>query len=375
MDRVFKISLENTLTYEIKRVTNIFDENNPALGNHIKTHKAYCLIDRKLINEYLAAKAYFSRNGIEAYHFLIDASEKSKDLQTVIDFTSFCFKNGIGRRDSIIAIGGGIVCDLAGMSANLIRRGTPCIKIPTTLLGIIDASVGVKNGINYAGCKNSLGTFYLPDVVFIDLDFLDTLPLCEIKNGLIEMIKIISLKDNDSWHLLKRNIHNFLLKKIDADVIELIDRSIYFMLEELRDNLFEENLYRVVDYGHEFGHLIEVLTNFEISHGEAVGIGMRLSNNLAYVQGLMDKSHYEDFVSVLDSLNMPSWHSALTCQQLFDKKEVVTKHKGGNFSIVALRKIGDPFFLSDFSFSEFEYACNDLVAKDELALSKASTHY
>ncbi|MDB5128462.1 ROK family protein [Mucilaginibacter sp.] len=351
------MSFESLITYEIKRVSNLFDITNPALSDYIKTKKTFCIIDQNLADYASSLKVYFQKNDIEAHYFFVEVSEKNKNIQSIIDFTAFCFKHEIGRRDPIIAFGGGIVCDLGGMSANLLRRGTPCIKIPTTLCGMIDAGVGIKNGVNYADSKNSLGTFYPPTVVFIDLKFLKTLSEKEIKNGLVEMIKIIALKDKGTWSLLKRNINKFIDKDFDLEVVELIDRSIAFMTEELSTNLLEDNLYRIVDYGHEFGHLIEIITDFELSHGEAVGIGMRLSNNMAYSRGLMNVKDYEDFNGVFDKLNLPYWHKSLSCQKLYAKREAISRHKGGNFSIVALYKIGDPFFIKTMSFTDMEYAC------------------
>jgi 3-dehydroquinate synthetase/predicted NBD/HSP70 family sugar kinase len=360
MERVFKMSFESLITYQIKRVSDLFDVTNPALADYIKTKKAFCMVDKNLADQSSSLKAYFQTNDIEAHYFFVDVSEKNKNIQSIIDFTSFCFKHEIGRRDPVIAFGGGIVCDLVGMSANLLRRGTPCIKIPTTLCGIIDAGVGIKNGVNYAGCKNSLGTFYPPMVVFIDLEFLSTLPEKDMKNGLVEMIKIVALKDRATWSLLKKNINKLIVKDFDLEVVELIDRSIAFMIEELRENLLEDNLYRIVDYGHEFGHLIEVITDYELSHGESVGIGMRLSNNIAYRQGLMDANDHKDFNELFNKLNLPYWHESLSCQKLYAKRDGINRHKGGDFSIVALHKIGDPFFIKTMSLTDLEHACSTL---------------
>lgn len=377
MERVFKMVFESLITYEIKRVSNLFDVANPALSGHIKTRKAFCIIDQNLAEYAVLLKQYFEKNDIEAYYFFVKVSEKNKSLQSIIDFTTFCFQHEIGRRDPIIAFGGGITCDLGGMAANLLRRGTPCIKIPTTLCGVIDAAVGVKNGVNYADSKNSLGTFYPPEVVFIDLEFLKTLPVKEIKNGLVEMIKIIALKDRDTWNLLKRNIDRFLTKDFNSEVVELIDRSIAFMTEELSSNLLEDSLYRIVDYGHEFGHLIEIITDFELSHGEAVAIGMRLSNHLAYSAGLMDANDHTDFNELVNKLNLPHWHKALSCQKLYTKREAISRHKGGQFSIVALHQIGSPFFMKELNLADMEYACGvmDVLEQDHYSVNHYSAAF
>lgn len=367
MDQVFKMSFESLLTYDVKRISNVFAANNPALADYIQTKKAFCIIDQKLLDYTPALKYYFQKNNIDAHYYYVDASEKSKSIESIMDFTAFCLHHKIGRRDSVVAFGGGIVCDLGGMSASLLRRGIPCIKIPTTLLGIIDAAIGIKNGVNYANGKNSLGTFCPPKAVLIDLSFLATLPEKEMKNGLVEMIKIFALKDKDTWDLLKRNIDKFIDKDFDNEVIELIDRSIAFMMDDLSTNLLETELERVVDYGHEFGHLIEIVSDFELSHGEAVAIGMQLSNCLAYRQGAIDIQHYEDVSGVIDKLELPHWHESLSPQILYDKIDIIAGHKGGNFSIVALQEIGNPYFIKSINFADLEYACN--------VASKTEQHY
>ncbi|RZK03275.1 MAG: hypothetical protein EOO43_23115, partial [Flavobacterium sp.] len=172
------------------------------------------------------------------------------------------------------------------------------------------------------------------------------------------MIKIIALKDLDTWGLLKKNIDKFLSKDFDLEVVELIDKSIAYMTEELSTNLYENNLYRIVDYGHEFGHLIEIMTEFQLSHGEAVGIGMRLSNHIAYKNGHMNLTDYTDFNELFKKLDLPYWHDSLSFQNLFAKRDSISRHKGGDFSIVALHKIGDPYYIETISMEDMKYACN-----------------
>lgn len=194
----------------------------------------------------------------------------------------------------------------------------------------------------------------------MDLSFLKHLPDKEIKNGMVEMIKIIALKDLKSWKVFKKNIYNLLTNSLNAEVTYLIDQSILLMIEELSPNLFEKNLSRIVDYGHEFGHIIETLTNYELSHGEAVGIGMLLSNLISYNKGLMDKNDFIDFLETYQKLNFPLWHSRLSAENLYSKVDAISRHKGGEFSIVALEKISKPIFINSISFSEIILAADFL---------------
>jgi len=354
MDRTFILTFTNHIRYEIKRCTHIFDVSNPDLRDCIITKRVFCLLDNGVEHHTGALDRYFQVNNIEAHYYYLTPSEEKKNLESIREFASFCFDQKISRLDSIIGFGGGIICDLAGLSANLIRRGTPCIKIPTTLLGIIDASIGVKTGINYHQCKNSLGTYSPPKAVLIDLIFLKSLAEKEIKNGLVEMIKIISLKDKMVWLLLKESLEQILLKDLNEQVIDLIDNSISFMIEELSSNLFENDLNRIVDFGHEFGHLIETISNYKLSHGQAVGIGMMMSNIIALNKGLMICEDFEDFKAVFLNVKFPCWHESLSAEKLYAKIDSITRHKGDVFSIVALKEIGHPIFIHDIAFADLK---------------------
>jgi len=357
MGMILNLASIEAINYDIRIITDLFNTQNEFLNNHIINKRAFCIVDLNVSKLYKEKwENYFLHYNIQAYCYTVESSEKIKNISTVTDFINFCFGLNISRKDSIICIGGGIVCDIGGFSASLIRRGTPCIKIPTTLIGIIDASIGVKNGVNFSNIKNSIGGYSAPSVVFCDLFFLKTLSINQIKFGLVEMIKIIALKDVDTWELLKKNVHSFYEVKINDVVIELIRRSILFMIEELRDNLYEQKLERIVDYGHEFGHQIEVITEYQLSHGESVGIGMIISNIIARNNKLITGTAFDDFYTFYSQLNLPLWHKKLNADLLYESKDSIRRHKNGKVSLVSIRKIGQPIFIEDFNYADIQKA-------------------
>jgi len=370
-----KITLKanHLITYNVIKVRGVFDPNNKELADAIGNKKCFCLIDEKVETHFgKEIKAYFKSRNIEFQSYIIDVSEQGKNINTIIDILNFCYDNQISRRDYILCIGGGIVCDLGGFAANLLRRGTPYIKIPTTLIGVIDAAIGVKTAVNFKEKKNSIGTYYSPDIVFYDTSLLTTLPDNEIKYGLVEMIKIIAIKDVARWEKLKQNIHSFypFLEEKNENIDELIHHSIKYMLEELQPNLFEKKLQRIVDYGHEFAHPMESVTDYQLTHGEAVAGGMLISNAIAFRQGIMDKEDYQDFKNLLIKLAIPIWHEKITLDFLKSVTEMIKLHKDGRIDLVVLEKIGTPTFLNEIRPGSLEFAYTQLLETYNQSLKK-----
>jgi 3-dehydroquinate synthase len=168
---------------------------------------------------------------------------------------------GLVRRDEpVIAVGGGVLLDIAGLAANLYRRGVPYIRVPTTLVGLVDASVGAKTGINFEDRRNRLGTYYPPVAAYLDKSFLATLDTIEISSGLGEILKLAVIKDCRLFELLEQFGAELVDTKFAgvACADEVINRATTGMMDELQPNLWEKNLERVVDFGHSFSPNIEM---------------------------------------------------------------------------------------------------------------------
>ncbi|MEM9921206.1 MAG: iron-containing alcohol dehydrogenase [Bacteroidota bacterium] len=358
------------IAYDVIKVKRIFNPSNSILANAIGKKKCFCIIDEKVMSFFgEQITSYFEANNITFYTYQVSVSEQAKNIDTIIQLLNFCYDNQISRRDYILCIGGGIVCDLGGFAANLLRRSTPCIKIPTTLIGVVDAAIGVKTAVNFKEKKNSIGTYYSPDIVFYDTALLTTLPENEIKYGLVEMIKIIAIKDAGLWEKLKAVIHTFypFPQQQNDRIDELIDYAIKYMLEELQPNIFEKKLQRIVDYGHEFAHPIEVVTDYELTHGEAVATGMLISNAIAYKQGIMYQKDYEDFKNVIIALALPLWHNKITLDFLKSVPEKIKLHKDGRIDLVVLERVGTPHFLNDVHNESIEFAYKELLEAHQLS--------
>jgi len=225
------------------------------------------------------------------------------------------------RTEPVLAIGGGVCLDVVGCAASLFRRRTPYIRVPTTALSYVDASVGAKNGVNFAGSKNRLGTYVPPCAVFLDPSFFATQEHREVSNSLGEMCKMAFMKSPELYELLEKHgsrlaAEKFARRSEDDDVpSKVLQLSIETMLEELAPNLWEHSLDRLVDFGHATGQDLEMAalgTEHELMHGEAVATDMALMTVLAQHIGLLTVEERDRTLNVLRGCQVPVWSPVFT---------------------------------------------------------------
>ncbi len=195
--------------------------------------------------------------------------ERNKNLRTCDRIASRLSDHGLDRKSMIVALGGGVVGDVAGFVASIFKRGIEYVQAPTTLLAQVDSSLGGKTGVDTEWGKNQLGTFYQPKTVLVDTSTLDTLPDSEIINGLAEMVKSGIIADKNLFHSLEQ------LDSFDArSLAKLIPQTCRIKAQVVESDELEENLRSVLNYGHTIGHALEASSNYRLSHGKAVILGM-----------------------------------------------------------------------------------------------------
>merc|ERR1712056_100747 len=229
-------------------------------------------------------QAYLKARGVEHEILVLPMNEDNKSMETALKVAKKMKLFNIDRRtEPVIAIGGGVCLDVVGLAASLFRRRTPYIRIPTTALAYVDASVGAKNGCNFLGSKNRLGTYVPPVATLLDSSFFETQQRREVSNSLGEMAKMAIMKSEELFHLLEKHghgliEHRFAPQDASANVPARVLRlSIETMLEELAPNLWEHSLDRLVDFGHVVGQNLEMSalgTDDELKHGESVAVDM-----------------------------------------------------------------------------------------------------
>ena len=230
-------------------------------------------------------------------HFSFPAGEVSKNSQNYINILNWLCENKLTRTDIIVALGGGVVGDIAGFAAATYLRGIPFIQIPTTLLAMVDSSVGGKTGIDLPAGKNLAGAFYQPSLVLCDPQFLNTLQEDVFKDGLAEVIKYGMLGSKTILKLLQGISHQDNLP-LHKDLGEIIKLCISIKRDIVQRDEFDTGDRMLLNLGHTIGHAIEKLSNFKISHGFAVAIGMAIDTRAAFKKNLCPK----ECIIILDEL-------------------------------------------------------------------------
>ena len=224
--------------------------------------------------------------------FFVKATEENKNINTVNLILDQLFSNGLNRKDIIIAIGGGLTLDIAAYCASIYKRGCLLYFIPTTLIGMIDAAIGGKTGVNYKNLKNQIGSFYPAHKVIIDFDLLKSLPEREIRNGYAELIKMMII--------FEREFFNKDFNYIRDNLLEYIKKAINYKACVCAKDLTDKNERQLLNLGHSFAHLLETVSNFRLSHGEAVAKGLYLALKFSYQKNVLSEIMYRKILTYIN---------------------------------------------------------------------------
>jgi 3-dehydroquinate synthase len=243
--------------------------------------------------------------GIHAELIQFPGGEAGKTLLTVADLASGLAKKGFGRKDGLIALGGGVTGDITGFLAATYMRGIPFVQIPTTLLAQVDSSVGGKTGVDIPEGKNLVGAFYQPKAVYIDMQVLSTLPREELLSGLAEVIKYGIIRDLEFLNFLEDNHQKIL--DLDLEIIgKMIHTCCAIKAEIVAADEREADLRRILNFGHTIGHAVEAASDFSILHGNAVAIGMVAAARISAAKGLLSNDEVERIRSIIAAFGLPT---------------------------------------------------------------------
>ena len=314
-----------------------------------RRHRAVAIVDRGVAAAWpgLCAQieAYAARHAtrleLAAPPWTIPGGERAKDEAVLADTVGRLAALRIDRHSFVIAIGGGAVLDVVGYAAATLHRGVRLVRLPTTVLGQNDAGVGVKNGINAFGAKNFLGTFAAPFAVIDDSSFLATLDPRDRAAGMAEAVKVAVIRDPVFFEWLVD--HAAALAAFELTPVErMIRRCAELHLAHIAGagDPFESGNARPLDFGHWAAHKLELLTDHELRHGEAVAIGMVLDARYSVEAGLLDPAAFGSLVALLERLRLPVWHDALRDPALLDGLVEFREHLGGELTITLLSGLG-----------------------------------
>ncbi|MFJ9055569.1 ROK family protein [Streptomyces sp. NPDC102409] len=293
----------------------------------------------------------------------VAAGEASKDWATLKNILRVFESTGVSRNQHpIVALGGGAVLDAVGLAAGLYRRGVPYVRVPTSLVGLIDASVGAKVAINLFGHKNRVGLFYTPKSVILDVAFLQTLPPRFMISGLAEMIKIAVVAETELFDLLEHHsacLTDPVFYRTEPG-LGLVARAADAMMSSLEGNLWESKLERSVDFGHSLTQVLETISP-PMTHGEAVAVDMALSLEIGRARGITASHLADRIIRMIRVTGLPVHSPHASVDQLMGALKEAASHRGGRQRLPLIRGIGGPpVFVSDIKRGELMEAWDRL---------------
>ena len=370
MDRSSRWTMAATkeISYEIVETVDLFNPLNPDLvlqpgGGDTGLTRLVVLDDA--VEQLFGAKIrhYFAANAIQVDYLVLSSGDENKTLDSVLRVASRLNEIGTSRVGNLpIGIGGGVLQDIVGMATSLYRRGIGYVRVPTTLLGQIDGSVSAKTGVNFEGFRNRLGTFSPPPRTLIDRGLIATLPMRQVSSGLGEALKMALIKDARLFELLEAYGPQLVAERLQDPGFkgssvppgqEVMRRAIAGMAEELQKNLWEEDLRRIVDYGHTFSPIVEMRALPELLHGEAVAMGCVFCGILAANRGLLSRTDLDRIVATARGLGLSPSHPLFgDADLLIEGFADTVRHRGGEQHLALLSGIGQTVFVNDLTDAE-----------------------
>ena len=276
---------------------------------------------------------------------LLPDGEEHKNLKSLATIYDHLISERFERKSCVLALGGGVIGDLAGFAAATYLRGVPYVQVPTTLLAHVDSSVGGKTGVNHENGKNLIGAFYQPKLVLIDVAVLKTLPRRELVAGLAEVIKYGIIHDPDLFHLLEQKVGKLI--DLDRELLAQVIATCCAIKARVVEADEREDDYRaVLNFGHTIGHALEAVTGYgQLLHGEGVAVGMVKAVALSVQQGFCDKASFNRVVALVRKAGLPvEIPPGVSSQNLIQAMEVDKKVAGGKIKFIMCEGIGKTRF-------------------------------
>ncbi|BDX34948.1 hypothetical protein TUM20985_54950 [Mycobacterium antarcticum] len=362
-DRTFHVTGYEKIEYSLVYVEGVFAIDNTDLADSYRPYgRALMVVDDTVYEIYgEQIRAYFDYHDIALTVIPVQIRETAKSLDTferiVGEFDAF----GLVRTEPVLVVGGGLTTDVAGFACASYRRNTPYIRIPTTLIGLIDASVSIKVAVNYGKHKNRLGAYHASQKVLLDFSFLKTLPEDQVRNGMAELIKIAVVGNAGIFELLEEHGAQLLQTRfghldgtpeLRAVGERVTHQAIATMLELEAPNLHEIDLDRVIAFGHTWSPTLELTPSVPFFHGHAINIDMALSTTLAEKRGHITVADRDRVHGVMSSLGLALDSEYLTPELLDSATSSILKTRDGLLRAAIPNPIGHCRFLNDVTTGE-----------------------
>lgn len=348
MTRTLRVELGDN-SYPLIVGTGLLNRVGELLTPHTKSNKILIVSDTFVKASYMSVVLKsLESTGLDVSTVEVPVGEESKSLTQFSRIQDSLVAHQLDRGSTLIALGGGVIGDLAGFAAAVYMRGIPYVQIPTTLQAQVDASVGGKTAINHPKGKNLIGAFHQPKLVLIDVDTLSTLPERDLRSGLIEVIKMGVIRDESLFEMVEENL-DAILNLDDIVLTEIISQACINKAEIVAKDEKESGLRMVLNYGHTFGHALEALTHYNrYRHGEAVSIGMNCAAQLAVNLGMFSDTDFQRQCALLKRAKLPiAFPPDLTVEALCDAMYLDKKTLGGKLRLILPTRIGEVVIRDD----------------------------
>jgi 3-dehydroquinate synthase len=348
MTKTLRVELGDN-SYPLVVGTGLLNSVGELLIPHTKSNKVLIVSDAFVKTRYMPVVLKSLKDaGLDVRTIEVPVGEESKSLVQFSRIQDSLVEHQLDRGSMLIALGGGVIGDLAGFAAAVYMRGIPYVQIPTTLQAQVDASVGGKTAINHPKGKNLIGAFHQPKLVVIDVDTLKTLPQRDIRAGLIEVIKMGVIRDEPLFERVEENLEA-ILNLDDTTLIEIISQACVNKAEIVAKDEKESRLRMVLNYGHTFGHALEAMTHYNrYRHGEAVSIGMNCAAQLATNLRMFSETDFQRQRALLKRAKLPiTFPTDLTPEALCDAMYLDKKTLGGKLRLILPTRIGEVVIRDD----------------------------
>jgi 3-dehydroquinate synthase len=366
-DCAFHIEGYEKIDFSLLYVNGAFKIGNPEIAeSYAPFRRCLMVIDQTVYGLYRQQIVrYFAHYQIDLTVFQVSIKEPEKTLRTFEKIVDAFADFGLVRKEPVLVVGGGLTTDVAGFACSAYRRKTNYIRVPTSLIGLIDASVAIKVAVNHGKLKNRLGAYHASQKVILDFSFLGTLPIDQIRNGMAELIKIAVVGNKEIFELLEEHgaalLHSRFgylngTPELQAVGHRLTYKAIQVMLELEVPNLHELDLDRVIAYGHTWSPTLELTPEPPMLHGHSVNIDMAFTATIAELRGYISVEDRNRILGLMSRLGLAIDSLYLTPELLWKATEAITRTRDGLQRAAAPRPIGQCVFMNDLTRSELDNA-------------------
>ncbi len=373
-ETAFHVTGYEKIDFSLVYVNGVFNIKNTEIADsYQKIGRCLAVIDNNVYRLYGdQIKSYFRYYDIDLTVFPITITEPAKTMATFEQIVDAFADFGLIRKEPVLVVGGGLVTDVVGFACAAYRRSTNYIRIPTTLIGLIDAGIAIKVAVNHKKLKNRLGAYHAPQKVILDFSFLKTLPTAQVRNGMAELVKIAVVANAEVFNLLYEYGEDLLHRHFGylngtpelQEVAHKVNyEAIKTMLELETPNLHELDLDRVIAYGHTWSPTLELAPRVPLYHGHAVNIDMALSATIAERRGYITVAERDRILELMSRLGLALDHPLLDSDLLWYATQSITQTRDGKQRAAMPKPIGECFFVNDLTREELNQA---LIAHKQL---------